>query len=82
MKVPVFLAVICSVALLSTFSASSAEAQILKKVTKAATDAAGDAAADEVGNQVDRVVTEAVACTFDDPRCIEPLAEEGLLPGF
>lgn len=51
----------------------TADAQILKKVTKAATDAVED----ETANQVDRIVTEAVACSLDDPRCIEEAEKSG-----
>ena len=50
----------------------SADAQInrLKK-------AAQEAAERETANQVDRMVTEAVQCAFDDPRCIEEAEESG-----
>ena len=51
---------------------SSADAQIsrLKK-------AAPDAAERETANQVKRLVAEAVACAFDDLRCIEEATPEG-----
>ena len=52
--------------------AGSADAQInrLKK-------AAQEAAERETANQVDRMVTEAVQCAFDDPRCIEEAERSG-----
>jgi outer membrane protein OmpA-like peptidoglycan-associated protein len=51
---------------------SSADAQI-SRLKKAATDAAER----ETANQVDRLVAEAVACAFDDPRCIEEAEKSG-----
>lgn len=60
-----------SVALMFCLS-SAAEAQI-SRLKKAATDAAER----ETANQVDRMVTEAVQCAFDDPRCIEEAEESG-----
>ena len=62
---------ILSVALLLCVS-SAADAQInrLKK-------AAADAAERETANQVDRMVTEAVQCAFDDPRCVEEAEKSG-----
>ena len=55
---------VVSIALLLCVS-NAANAQIgqLKKAAK-------DAAVSETGNQVDRMVTEAVQCAFDDPRCV------------
>ena len=50
----------------------SADAQI-NRLKKAATDAAER----ETANQVDRMVTEAVQCAFDDPRCIEEAESSG-----
>ena len=50
----------------------TADAQI-SKLKKAA----ADAAESETANQVDRLVTEAVQCAFDDPRCIEEAEESG-----
>jgi outer membrane protein OmpA-like peptidoglycan-associated protein len=60
-----------SIALMFCLS-NTAEAQInrLKK-------AASDAAQRETANQVDRMVTEAVQCAFDDPRCVEEAEKSG-----
>ncbi|MGB5302886.1 MAG: OmpA family protein [Gemmatimonadota bacterium] len=60
-----------SIALMFCLS-TTAEAQIsrLKK-------AAADAAERETANQVDRMVTEAVQCAFDDPRCVEEAEKSG-----
>ena len=62
---------VVSIALLLCVS-NAANAQIgqLKKAAK-------DAAVSETGNQVDRMVTEAVQCAFDDPRCVEEAEKEG-----
>ena len=51
---------------------SSADAQ-LNKLKEAATNAAER----EAANQVDRMVTEAVQCAFDDPRCVEEAEKSG-----
>lgn len=60
-----------SIALMFCVS-NTAEAQI-SRLKKAATDAAQR----ETANQVDRMVTEAVQCAFDDPRCIEEAEKSG-----
>jgi outer membrane protein OmpA-like peptidoglycan-associated protein len=51
---------------------TTASAQV-NRLKKAATDAAER----EAANQVDRMVTEAVQCAFDDPRCIEEAEKSG-----
>lgn len=64
-------ATVVAIALLFCISAP-AEAQInkLKKAAK-------DAAERETANQVDRMVTAAVQCAFDDPRCVEEAEKSG-----
>ena len=72
MSVPSPTRVLVAAAAMLLCVATAADAQInrLKK-------AAQEAAERETANQVDRMVTEAVQCAFDDPRCIEEAEESG-----
>jgi len=67
---PVRILVLSGTFLLCVSSAADAQINRLKK-------AAADAAERETANQVDRMVTEAVQCAFDDPRCIEEAENSG-----
>lgn len=57
----------------SLASPNDAQAQFIKKLK----DTAKKAAEDETNRQVDRLVEDAVACAFDDPRCIEQAEQDG-----
>ena len=57
----------------SLASPNIAQAQFVKKLK----DTAKKAAEDETNRQVDRLVENAVACAFDDPRCIEEAERDG-----
>lgn len=64
-----------SAVLVMTFAAAPApaEAQFWEKVK----DAAGEAVEDETADQVDRLMREAVRCTFDNLECIEAAERDG-----
>ena len=72
MSVPSPTRVLVAAAAMLLCASTAADAQInrLKK-------AAQEAAERETANQVDRLVTQAVQCAFDDPRCIEEAEESG-----
>ena len=72
MSVPSPTRVLVTAAAMLLCVSTAADAQInrLKK-------AAQEAAERETANQVDRMVTEAVQCAFDDPRCIEEAEDSG-----
>jgi outer membrane protein OmpA-like peptidoglycan-associated protein len=54
-------------------AASPADAQILGRLKRSAKNAAQR----ELASQVDRMVTDAIRCKLDDPRCVKQAEEEG-----
>lgn len=67
---PVRLSILAFALLVVLPGTATAQINQLKKAAK-------NAAVRETSNQVDRMVSEAIQCAFDDPRCVEEAEESG-----